>query len=231
MNNGDKMRIVFFVIISAIAFGGLGFYAGNKFSFNPVTTALSTLGDIVYDEQAEAEFNTKVGILDAQIEEKEVALAELEQKNRGLENRVANNQEVFEATQIEFEVDLQKNNDEFADIKNELIDSLEGNRQAQNKIDELNQVYISNLDLFKGRLKQANYYITVLEDANRGLKAESALMRSINKALSEEVLVMHERIEDISGSRARHGPGIAVGVNPMQNYGFTTLVGWTISWS
>ena len=35
-------------------------------------------------------------------------------------------EEVYEATQVEFEVDLQSNKNEFADIKNELTDSLRG---------------------------------------------------------------------------------------------------------
>ena len=42
--------------------------------------------------------------------------------------------------------------------------------------------------------------------------------------------VMRERIDDISGSRLRHGPGYAVGFNPVDNYQLTMLVGWTISW-
>ena len=223
-----KVLGVLVVLLLMASTGAIGFYYGGKIS--PLSTGLTALGEIAYNEAAEAEFNTKIGILDAQIAEKNVALVELEEENKGLESRVANHQEVLESTQIQFEANLFKNNSEFVDIKNELIDSLEGNHQAQNRIDELNEVYISNLDIFKDRLEQADNYISVLEDASTGLIAENTLLKSINQAMNNELDIMRERIEDISGSRVRHGPGFAMGLNPADNYQLTMLVGWTISW-
>ena len=216
------------VLVLMASSGAVGFYYGSKTS--PTGIGISTLAGLVYDQEAEARFNAEIEVLDARLAEKEVDLAELEQENLRLEDRVINHQFAIETTQVEFEVDLSKSNEEFEVISNELIDSLEGNRQAQNKIDELSAVHISNLDLIDDRLSQANSYITVLEEVNVGLLAENTLTKSINEALMNQNNIMRDRIEDISGSRIRHGPGYAVGLNPVDNYQLTMLVGWTVSW-
>ena len=46
-------------------------------------------------KQAEARFNAQIEVLDAQLAEKEMALAESEQKNQGLLSRVYNLEESY----------------------------------------------------------------------------------------------------------------------------------------
>ena len=227
----DKVRIILFTVIVAIASGGLGFYFGDTFSFNPVKVGLSTLGDIAYDEQAEAEFNTKIGILDAQLKEKESSLVALVQANNDLEDQVFSLKREFTNAKYKTEDALRENKENFEAINSNLRSALTGNHTAQEDLFKLNDLFATEKNLFQVELDKANAYITVLENANKGLKAESALMRSINVALDKELDIMRERIEDISGSRARHGPGLAAGVDPMNGYVFAMVVGWTISWS
>ena len=225
----DKVLAVFVVLVLMAAAMAVGFHYGGKFS--PVSVGLSTLADIAYDEQAEAEFNTKIGILDAQIEEKENELEESEQRNEGLLRRVNNLQESYNSTIVEVEVEQEKNQRDFEFVSADLERSIKGNSKAQDDLVELNNLFIADKNLFQSQLDEASEYITALEDANKSLIAENTLMRSINMALNEEIVIMKERINDISGARARHGPGIAAGINPTNNYNFAVVVGWTVSWS
>ena len=224
----DKVLAVLVVLILMAAAMAVGFHYGGKFS--PVSVGLSTLADIAYDEQAEAEFNTKIGILDAQIIEKENELEESEQRNEGLLRRVNNLQEDYNSAMVKVEVEKEKNQRDFGFVSADLEKSIEGNSKAQDDLVELNNLFVANTNLFQSQLDEASEYIAALEDSNKELIAENTLMRSINVALNEEITIMRSRIDDISGARARHGPGIAAGVNPMDNYGFAVVVGWTVSW-
>ena len=69
-------------LASILATGAIGYYLGSS-TFSPVTTGIATLAEIVYDEKAEAVYEAKIEVLDAQLAEKEIALSELEQKNEG----------------------------------------------------------------------------------------------------------------------------------------------------
>ena len=208
----DKILAVFIVLILMTATGLVGFYYGGKSS--PISTALSTLGDIAYDNEAEAEFNTQIGILDAQLAEKDIALAESEQRNEGLLRRVANHQEDYSSFSIMVEESRIENKDIFEDISADLEQEIEDNEVASNNLLKLNMLFDNERSLFTEQLDRANTYISVLEDSNTGILKENTLLRSINKQVIEQNQIMRERIEDISGTRARHGPGMAAGSRP-----------------
>ena len=217
------------VLVLMTSTGAIGFYYGGKFS--PVSTSLTALGEIVYDEQAEARFNTRIEVLDAQLAEKEMDLAELEQKNRGLLRIVANTRSDYYTNVDEQSLVALDNREKFESISSDLVDSIEDNQGAQVALSQLKDLFAVEQGLFETQLIEANTYIIALEDSNRSILQENTLLRSINTALTNQNQIMRDRIADISGSRLRHGPGIATGLNPMDNYQLTALVGWTISWS
>lgn len=225
----NKILSVLVTLVLMAATGAVGYYYGGKSS--PLSTGLSTIGEIVYDREAEARFDTQIGILDAQLAEQTLALAQSEQRNEGLLRRVYNWEEAYEATQVKVEIQQEENQKNFELVSTDLERSIIGNLKAKDDLVELNNIFIANRNLFQGQLDKASEYISVLEDANAGLKAENTLLNSINDAITNQNQMMRERIEDISGARARHGPGIAMGLNPMDNYQLTALVGWTVSWS
>ena len=217
------------VLVLMVASGVIGLYYGSTVS--PISTGLTTIGEIIYDNKAEAEFNAQIGILDAQIEEKDLALSDLEQKNIGLERRVNNWQDSYNSAMVKVEAQQEENQTNFDLVSIDLERSIEGNSKAQDDLVELNNLFISNKNLFQGQLEEANNYITTLEESNAGLIHENTLLRSINDQILQQNQIMRDRIEDISGARARHGPGIAAGIDPINDYSFATVVGWTVSWS
>ena len=228
--NYKSVGITLAAVLSLIIVGGIGFYYGQKSS--PLGIGLSTLADIAYDEKAEAEFNIKIGILNAKLVEKDELLSEVSQRNIGLEHKVTNLQEVYYESLEELEnKELPNNEREFELVSNDLQEALVGNKEAQEDLLELNGLFLTEKNLFQAALDEANDYITSLENSNRGLRDENSLLINVNKIMREENTIMSERIETISGSRARHGPGIAVGMNPIDEYGFAIIVGWTVSWS
>ena len=225
------MKVFLVIIVTAAVSAGLGFYAGSKFSFNPVTAGLSTLGDIAYDNQAEAKFNTQIGVLDAQLAEKDMALAELEKKNNELESQVASAKDDYSFSLEETREKSTENTKKFTEVSNNLEAAIAGNKTAQNDLLQLNNLFASEKNLFQEQLDKANGYIAALEESNSGLKKENTLLRNINDQITQQNSLMRERIDSISGSRARQGPGMAAGIDPLNNYGFAMVIGWTISWS
>ena len=217
------------VLILMASTGAIGFYYGGVFS--PVSTGLTVLGKIAYDEAAEAEFNTKIGILDAQLAEKEFALSELEQENETLLQVTYTLKEDYSSFSVLVEESRIETKDSFEAISTDLASEIKDNTVASDNLFKLNILFDNEKVLFTDQSNKANEYITSLEKSNKSLITENTLLRSINIALDEELNIMRERIDDISGSRPRHGPGFAMGFNPVDNYQLTMLVGWTISWS
>jgi len=208
---------------------GVGFYFGGE--FNPATLGLNTLFQLAYDREAQKQFETDLGILDSELAQQEFDLKKTEEENESLKETVSSLGSTYTARETDFESQVASHEDTIREKSFDLESAIAGNLRAQEAFQGILTEYYAEIATYRNRLSEANEYIDSLVKLTTGLTNENRLLRDVNGTLKMQNDLMRDRINYLSRPRPRHGPGGAAGLNPMDEWGFAVVVGWTLSWS
>ena len=221
-----------YILIIILAFA-VGYVGSSLFYplFYPQRAALSVLSEIAYDYRAEVVFETKLEVLDSGLAAAQVELRERERENAKLERGLQRISEAYLESKAEFERSLVVTEVSIGEGVSKVNKAISGNNIAEQAFSSLMDDYYAEINLLRERLDQGDEYISKLVEVNTGLREKNLILQQVNNLLTEENDLFRDRVDFLSKPKLRHGPGASVGINPLNNYGFAVLIGWTFSWS
>ena len=214
-------------LVSLILGGSAGFYAGK--STSPQAIALSALSSIAYDQQAQAEYEAELAVQDSVLAEKEYELDGVERENELLQVQVSKIQREYTSSEADFESEITSHEDKIREASFDLESAVAGNLRAQKAFGSLISEHAEEITLLRSRLNFSEEYTSALTQINTGLRNEILSLRNVNLVLEQQNTLARERVDALAKPRARHGPGLAGGYNPISS-GWTIAVGYGIFW-